>query len=97
MKLVVLIKKSSIPEKKYTAIFHEGDQKKRTVHFGQRGADDYTKGATDEQRTSYRSRHAKDRINDPMTPGSLAWHILWGSSRSFEKNVSAFKKKFKLG
>ena len=40
MKLV--IKPSTKSDKKYMAIFYEGDKKVKTTHFGQKGMDDYT-------------------------------------------------------
>ena len=59
MKLQRVIK-STAKGKKWTAIF-DSNGKEKKVHFGQEGATDYTKGATDEQRKSYRARHAKEK------------------------------------
>ena len=93
----VVIKKSSKPEKKLMAIFSMDNGKKKTVHFGQAGAPDYTITKNKEQRARYIARHRKnENWNSPLTAGSLAKHILWGAFTSKEKNISAFKRKFNL-
>ena len=93
----VVIKKSTKPEKKLMAIFTLENGKNKTVHFGQAGAPDYTITKNKEQRARYIARHRKnENWNSPLTAGSLAKHILWGAFTSKEKNISAFKRKFKL-
>lgn len=92
---LVSIKKSIKPTKKYTAEFTV-DGKQKMVHFGAEGYTDYTLGATDAQRDAYRARHRNDRIDEPMTAGALSYYLLWGNSRSLNKNISLFKKQFKI-
>jgi len=93
----VVIKKSTKPEKKMMAIFTLENGKNKTVHFGASGMSDYTITKNKEQRARYIARHRKnENWESPMTAGSLAKHILWGAFTSKEKNISAFKRKFKL-
>jgi hypothetical protein len=93
----VVIKKSTKPEKKMMAIFTLDNGRKKKVYFGQAGAPDYTITKDKEQRARYIKRHRKnENWSAPMTAGSLAKHILWGAFTSKEKNISAFKRKFKL-
>jgi hypothetical protein len=66
------------------------------IHFGQRGADDYTKTKDKAQRERYRSRHRGDNLTNPRSSGSLSWHILWGNSTSRRENIASFKRKFNL-
>jgi hypothetical protein len=89
------VKKSTAKGKKWTATFKEGD-KEKIVHFGATGYTDYTKGATDEQRKSYRARHKSGATAAPNTPNALSYHILWGDSKSLATNLSTFKKKYNL-
>lgn len=89
------VTRSTRDEKKKMAVF-EKDGREQTVHFGQRGADDYTKTKDKEQRSRYRSRHAKEKNQSPNTPGALAYHLLWGESTSFDKNLQSFKRKHNL-
>lgn len=55
---------------------------------------------TDKDRENYRKRHmanpgeASNIKNDPMSAGALSYWILWGESRSWRQNVSAFKRRF---
>ncbi len=95
MPKLVSIKKSEKGDKKLVATFKE-DGRERRVHFGARGMDDYTLTKDKEQRSRYRKRHAKDLIGDPTKAGYLSYHVLWGDSTSREKNISEYKKKFKL-
>jgi ppGpp synthetase/RelA/SpoT-type nucleotidyltranferase len=93
MKLVS-ITKSDRDGKKYKAVFEDP---KKTTHFGQSGADDYTITKNKEQRDRYRERHKKDlKTNDPSRAGYLSYHILWGDSTSLRKNIEDYKRRFKL-
>ena len=38
----------------------------------------------------------RENWDDYTSAGSLSKHILWGDTTSIEKNIKAFKKKFKL-
>ena len=52
----VVIKPSTIKDKKYTAIFYEGDKKIKTTNFGAEGMSDFTKHK-DEKRDSSKKRY----------------------------------------
>lgn len=102
MKLEKVIK-SDAKGKKWTAIFCmcKGescckDKDKKRVHFGATGYTDYTIGATEQQRKSYRARHASGKTAKPDTANALSYYILWGDSRSRETNINSFKKKYNL-
>ena len=78
------------------------DDKKRTIHFGAKGYFDYTlyykqnKDLAEKKKKAYIARHeVNENFNDPLTPGSLAKHILW-SEPTIESAISKFKKKFNL-
>jgi len=82
---------------KWKAVFTREDGRKKTTLFGSAGMDDYTIKGDKEQRARYRDRHRKDLMtNDPTKAGYLSWHILWGDSTSFQKNLSAYKRRFNL-
>lgn len=90
------ISDSSKPDKKLMAIF-DNDGRKKTVHFGAKGMDDYTITKSKEQRDRYRTRHAKDlTTQDPTRAGFLSYYILWGDSTSRASNISSYKKRFNL-
>lgn len=90
--------------KAFKAVFTFPDNRTKTVRFGtesnyvlqKKGA----KRKTDQDRQAYIARHAAPKSgedhDDPMTPGALSRHILWGDSRSWRKNFAAFKRRFKL-
>ena len=75
----------------------ENNGRTKTIHFGQKNADDYTITKDKEQRDRYRTRHKKDlETNDPTRAGYLSYYILWGDSTSRQKNISDYKKRFNL-
>tara|TARA_R110002126_G_scaffold279290_1_gene426142 strand:- start:2854 stop:3141 length:288 start_codon:yes stop_codon:yes gene_type:complete len=92
----VVIKPSTNKEKKYMAIFYDGDKKVKITHFGQKKADDYTITKNKEQRDRYRTRHKKDLdTKDPTRAGYLSWYILWNKP-TLEASINNYKKKFNL-
>ena len=86
----------------------KGNRKEKKVNFGASSYRDFTlmntkgskfyepdKKKRDKVKASYRARHKNDPINNPMTPGSLSYYILW-SSPSLGGSIRNFKRKFNL-
>ena len=97
MTKLISITASHLPEKKYDAHFVSSEGREKTVPFGAKGMDDYTKTHDKEQRERYRSRHRKDlQTHNPTSPGYLSWHILWGQHPSMRANLEAYKRRFNL-
>lgn len=95
MKLI-RIGPSSSAGKKMMAVFEDNGRTK-TIHFGQAGADDYTKTKDKAQRDRYLTRHrAREDWDDPTSAGALARWILWGPSTSIQDNIAQFKRRFGL-
>jgi len=90
------IKKSDIKNKKYTAIFNDGD-KKKTIHFGLKGSTTYLDTGDKKLREAYRARHKKvyDK-SPPMSASRLSYEIIWGDSQDLDKNIASYKKKYKF-
>jgi hypothetical protein len=97
MKLVEVVR-SSRQGKKWKAVFlNPVTGRTKTTHFGAAGMEDYTQHHDRERRQRYRDRHQKDlETEDPTRAGFLSYYILWGDSTSFDRNLSAFKRKFSL-
>lgn len=98
--MYVQLDKSDRPEKKYKAIFYDNQRKKIiTTHFGQAGANDYTRTHDDEAKQKYIARHQKNEDwTNPVSAGSLSYHLLWtekSMARAFNKYLEKFNlKKF---
>jgi hypothetical protein len=92
------IKPSTAKNKKWTAIFYDDEGKKiKTSQFGDSRYQDYTQHKDKKRRDKYRDRHKKDLASgDYMKPGFLSYYILWGQSVALDKNIKAYKKRFKL-
>lgn len=94
---LVEITKSNRQGKKWRAQFlNKETGRSKTVHFGATGYEDFTQHGDKERRARYIDRHSKEDWTDPTTAGALSRWILWGDSTSFDRNVSAFKRKFSL-
>jgi hypothetical protein len=95
MKLLSIVP-SEKPDKKMKAMF-EVNGRTRTIHFGQKKADDYTITKDKDQRERYLTRHkAREDWNKPDSAGALSKWILWGNSTNIHTNIAEFKKKFNL-
>jgi hypothetical protein len=95
--ITLTIKKSYLPTKKFTAYFTDSKTgKTKRTHFGAKNYDNYTIHKDKNRRINYRKRHKNDRINNPYTPGSLSYFLLWGKSTSLNVNIKTFKKKFRF-
>ena len=91
------IKRATDGKHKYTAYFQNASGKKKITHFGAFGMDDYTLKHDTNQRERYRARHSKDlRTKDVTKAGYLSYYILWGESTSLQRNVAAFKSRFRV-
>ena len=94
----VVFSRSTNGKKKMTAIFYKDGKKIKTTHFGQKGADDYTKTKDKKQRTRYINRHTNSRESHSAykSAGSLSRYILWGGSTSIQANIRSYKNRFNL-
>jgi len=92
----VVIKKSTNKDKKYMAIFYDGEKKVKTTHFGASGMSDYTKHNDDARKKRYLDRHrANENWNDYMSAGSLSRWILW-NKKTLSASIADYKSRFKL-
>lgn len=96
---LVEIKKADDGKHKLTAVFYDLKTKKfKRVSFGAQGYKDYTlhdADIRDEKKRLYQARHKNDNISDPISKGSLSWHILWGKP-TIKDSIQEFIKKFNL-
>ena len=93
----VVIKKSDKAGKKLQAVFTRENGRKKTIHFGSAGMDDYTITKDKAQRKRYLDRHRKnENWSNPESAGALSRWILWGNSTSRQENIRSFKSKFNL-
>ena len=83
---LIRFEKSKKKDKKIIAILQNGD-KKRAIHFGQRGSSTYrdlskvggdTTHNDPKIRNAYRARHKGEGNNDKKySAGWLSYHVLW--------------------
>tara|TARA_R110000782_G_scaffold21114_4_gene56972 strand:+ start:2866 stop:3156 length:291 start_codon:yes stop_codon:yes gene_type:complete len=91
------IEKGTGKNKKFKAIFSDGEKKIKTSQFGDDRYSDYTIHKDKERRTKYRSRHKGNLSKtDYMSPAHLSYYLLWGDSTSLNSNIKKYKKMFKL-
>jgi len=92
----VTINKSNLKDKKYTAIYYDGDKKKiKTIHFGLKGSKTYLDTGDDKLRSAYRARHQAVYNKSPaMSASRLSYEIIWGDSTDINKNIKDYKNKY---
>lgn len=96
MPKLISIGPSSKPEKKMSAIFILHDGRKKTVHFGQAGADDFTITKDTAQQQRYLDRHDRnENWSDPTTAGALSRWVLWNKP-SKAASIADYKRRFNL-
>lgn len=87
---------STNSDKKYMVVLLKPDGRKKTIHFGAKGMDDFTKTGDIEQKSRYIQRHKdKENWNDPLTAGFWAKHILWNKT-SVQSSLADTKRQFNL-
>ena len=88
------IEKSNRKDKRFMATYADGTK----IHFGAKGASTFIDGnRTEKERQNYLKRHdVREDFNNPKSAGALSASLLWGSSKSLNKNHQDFMKKFKI-
>ena len=80
--------------KRYKAIFYTDEGKKiKTTQFGDKRYDNFTIHKDKKRKDLYRKRHHKDKIDDPMTAGSLSWYLLWNKT-TLEASIKEYERRF---
>ena len=94
---LITIKKSDKHGKKMMAVFEDcNTERRKTVHFGALGYDDYTHHKDPERKKRYLDRHkSRENWNNPVTAGSLSRWILWNKP-SLRASIADYKSRFKL-
>ena len=93
MPILISFKKSPKKDKKYVMIFRNPT---RTIHFGSKTSKTFVESGSEEKKKNYFKRH---RVNEDWTKinaGSASRFILWGDSKSVEKNLKDYMKRFKI-
>lgn len=93
----VIIEKSDRKNKRYKALFYDGDKKVKTTHFGLDTGSTFIDHKDEDKKKAYIARHSKnnENWNDYQSAGSLAFHILW-SKPTLQASIKDYKKKFNL-
>ena len=90
----VEIQKSTNKDKKYKAVI-DG---KKTIHFGQKGAEDYTMHKDKERKERYIQRHKKREnwgLGGVDTAGFYSKNILWNRP-TIESSINDLNKKYNI-
>ena len=80
--------------KRFKIIFYDREMKKvKTTQFGDKRYDNFTIHKDKKRRDLYRKRHHKDKIDEPMAPGSLSWFLLWNKT-TLEASIKEYERRF---
>ena len=72
----IIIKNSSAPNKKYTAVIDNGKTSK-SIHFGDNRYQDFTIHKNTERKKAYLARHKHDKSTNPLYAGFYSSNLLW--------------------
>ena len=87
----IIIKPSHLSSKKYDAIIGN-----KTIPFGARNYEDYTKHKNDDRKKLYENRHKKNEDwNNPLTAGFWAKNILW-NKKTLTESIKDTNKKYNV-
>lgn len=94
----MVIEKGTAKNKKLKAIFYDDKGKKiKTAQFGMEGSSTYIDHKDKKLRSRYIDRHrTNENWNDPQSAGALSRYLLWGTYTDLDKNIKAYKRRFKL-
>jgi len=85
------ISPSKRPGKKYKAVIDN----QKTIHFGSKGASDFTLHQNENRKQSYINRHRKNEDwTDPNTAGFYAKNILWNKP-TIQASIKDTNQRFK--
>jgi hypothetical protein len=92
----IQLRKSKKAGKKYSVSIHDKEGKRRTVHFGQAGASDYTINKDDSRKSAYLSRH-KARENWTKSgigkAGFWSRWLLW-NKHTIKQSIQDIERRF---
>ena len=89
-------KPSDKADKKYMVVLETDEGRKKTIHFGAAGMDDFTITKDMEQKQRYINRHkAREDWNNPLTAGFWSKNILWNLP-TITASLNDTKKRFNL-
>ena len=89
------VEKSNRKNKRYVAIFNDGER----IHFGFKGGSTYLDHKDKTKRKNYIARHEvleKKFYNDPRRPATLSRFILWGDATNLNQAIKDYENKFNV-
>jgi hypothetical protein len=90
-----VITTSPLKTKRYKVVITEGD-KKKTIHFGAKGYENFTIHKDNERKYRYIDRHKKrEDWQDPFTAGFWALHTLWNKP-TIQGSLNDIKRNFDI-
>ena len=93
----VEITESDRKDKRFKAVFYDGDKKVKTTHFGLDTGSTFIDHKNEDKKKAYIARHSKnnENWNDYQSAGSLSRYILW-LKPTLQASIKDYKKKFNL-
>jgi hypothetical protein len=89
------VEKSNRKNKRFVAIFNNGDR----IHFGFKGGSTYLDHKDKTKRKNYIARHEvleKKFYNDPKRPATLSRFLLWSEATNLKDAIKDYENKFNV-
>ena len=68
---------------------------KKTIHFGAKMYEDYTKHKDPERKKAYLTRHKKDNYTNPLYAGFYATNLLW-NKKTLKESIRDTNNKYNI-
>jgi hypothetical protein len=100
--MIIKVEPSPLKYKRYRATVKLHDNTIREIHFGLKGGTTYIDGRTKVERENYLKRHLANATENKLinelipSPSLLSAYLLWGPSKSLDKNINELNKLWKL-
>jgi hypothetical protein len=100
--MIIKVEQSPLKYKRYRATIKLHDGSMREIDFGLKGGSTYIDGnRTNKERENYLRRHLANKIENTLinklipSPSLLSAYLLWGPSKSLDKNINELNKLWK--
>ena len=93
-----ILKDSTRKNKKYMVVLTDDGISKKTIHFGQKGASDYTKHKDDKRKSNYIARHKSNEDWTESAIGSAGFwsrHLAWNKP-TIDESINDIEKHFDI-
>jgi hypothetical protein len=99
--MIIDVRPSPLKYKRYRATISKHNGEEMKIDFGLKGGTTYIDGRTNKERENYLKRHLANKTESKLinelipSPSLLSAYLLWGPTKSLNKNIDELNKLWK--